>query len=385
MRIFRRFRVAALVTALALAAVGCSSETKIGAVISLTGAVGPYGQQVTRGLDLALEEINAAGGVNGAPLLLIYRDDETNPAKGREVTLDLINNEGIDLIIGAISSTVTVEIAPICEKERVLLLSPTSSTPEISEAGQYIFRNYPSDILEGTAMADFARELGVRRAVIVAIDSEFGAGLTQVFSRRFQSKSRRVLETFRIPVDQVDNFDELISDIKQLNPEAIYLVAYLDAMGSLLKQFREAGIESLVMGSGAVTGQLAQLAGDAADNLVYAQPSFNPDSEEPPVAAFVEAFRAKYSREPDIYAAHGYDSLKLIVQSIINVGQTFPDEVKRGLLGLKDYHGAAGRTQFDERGDVVRYPTIFVIQDGHAVDYEKFEQAGGELRLPGGI
>ena len=385
MRIFRRFRVAALVTALALAAVGCSSETKIGAVISLTGAVGPYGQQVTRGLDLALEEINAAGGVNGAPLQLIYRDDETNPAKGREVTLDLINNEGIDLIIGAISSTVTVEIAPICEKERVLLLSPTSSTPEISEAGQYIFRNYPSDILEGTAMADFARELGVRRAVIVAIDSEFGAGLTQVFSRRFQSKSRRVLETFRIPVDQVDNFDELISDIKQLNPEAIYLVAYLDAMGSLLKQFREAGIESLMMGSGAVTGQLAQLAGDAADNLVYAQPSFNPDSEEPPVAAFVEAFRAKYSREPDIYAAHGYDSLKLIVQSIINVGQTFPDEVKRGLLGLKDYHGAAGRTQFDERGDVVRYPTIFVIQDGQAVDYEKFEQAGGELRLPGGI
>ncbi len=385
MRIFRRFRVAALVTALALAAVGCSSETKIGAVISLTGAVGPYGQQVTRGLDLALEEINAAGGVNGAPLQLIYRDDETNPAKGREVTLDLINNEGIDLIIGAISSTVTVEIAPICEKERVLLLSPTSSTPEISEAGQYIFRNYPSDILEGTAMADFARELGVRRAVIVAIDSEFGAGLTQVFSRRFQSKSRRVLETFRIPVDQVDNFDELISDIKQLNPEAIYLVAYLDAMGSLLKQFREAGIESLMMGSGAVTGQLAQLAGDAADNLVYAQPSFNPDSEEPPVAAFVEAFRAKYSREPDIYAAHGYDSLKLIVQSIVNVGQTFPDEVKRGLLGLKDYHGAAGRTQFDERGDVVRYPTIFVIQDGQAVDYEKFEQAGGELRLPGGI
>ena len=137
----------------------------------------PYGHQVTRGLDLALEEINAEGGFKGGPIQLIYRDDATSPEKGREAVLDLINNEGVEIIIGAVSSPVTLEIAPICEKKEVVLLSPTSSAPRISEAGEYIFRNYPSDILEGTAMADFARKLGVRRvAIFVALDNEFGAG-----------------------------------------------------------------------------------------------------------------------------------------------------------------------------------------------------------------
>ena len=91
------------------------------------------------------------------------------------------------MVIGAISSPVTLEIAPICEKERVVLLSPTSSAPRISDAGGYIFRNYPSDILEGTAMADFARKMGVRRVAIFALDNEFGAGLTEVFTRGFES------------------------------------------------------------------------------------------------------------------------------------------------------------------------------------------------------
>ena len=104
--------------------------------------------------------------------------------------LDLIENEGVDIIIGAVSSPVTLEIAPLCEEQEVLLLSPSSSAPRISEAGEYIFRNYPSDILEGTAMADFAQGSWVRRVVIIALDNEFGSGLSEVFTRRFESKSR---------------------------------------------------------------------------------------------------------------------------------------------------------------------------------------------------
>jgi branched-chain amino acid transport system substrate-binding protein len=381
MSIIRRFVACSLMTA-ACFAVGCSSEVKIGGVVSQSGAVAPYGHQVTRGLDLALEEINAEGGFKGGPIQLIYRDDATNTDKGREAVLDLIKNEGVEIIIGAVSSQVTLEIAPICEEKGVLLLSPTSSAPRISEAGEYIFRNYPSDILEGTAMADFARKLGVRRVAIVALDNEFGAGLSEVFTRRFESKSRKVIETIRIRKDDASSLSGIAQEVMELKPEGIYLVAYVELMAHLLQELAASGNEAILMGSGSVTDQLIQVAGDAAEHLVYPQPIFEPDSDEPAVASFVQAFRAKYNREPDIYAAHGYDSLKLIVQAMQDTGYAFPDEVRRGLHGLKDYEGAAGRTQFDERGDVVRYPKVFVIHEGQSVPYEQFEQQGGELLIP---
>jgi branched-chain amino acid transport system substrate-binding protein len=366
----------------ALLGLGCSSEVKIGAVISKSGAVAPYSQQVERGLDLALEEINAAGGFKGGPIQLVYRDDGSSAEKGRAVVTELIEQEGVKIIIGAVSSPVTLEIAPICEKKGIILLSPTSSAPRISEAGEYIFRNYPSDILEGTAVADFARKQGVRRVVIVALDNEFGAGLSEVFTRRFESKSRKVAKTFRIQEGDSASFPTIAEEIKELEPQGIYIVAYVDVMSELLRQFAASDLEALMMGSGSVTDQLAKMAGDAAENFVYPQPVFDPESSDPVVTEFVAAFRAKYHRDPDIFAAHGYDSLKLIVQAMNNTGFAFPDEVRRGLHGLKDYIGAAGPTQFDERGDVVRYPKVFVIHEGTPMPFEQYEQEVGELPIP---
>ena len=232
-------------------------------------------------------------------------------------------------------------------------------------------------------MADFARQVGVRRVAIFALDNEFGSGLTEVFTRRFESKSRMVVKTFRIDEEDVSNYAEMIEELKELEPQAIYLVAYVKVLSELVSQIRAAGIDCLVMGSGSVTDQLTELAGDAAELLVYPQPSFDPDSDEPAVAEFVAAFRAKYNKEPDIYAAHGYDALKLLVESIRTTGSTFPDDIRRGLHGLDNYMGAAGRTQFDERGDVVRYPKIFVIHEGKSVSLDQFEAAGGELPTPG--
>jgi branched-chain amino acid transport system substrate-binding protein len=362
-------------------AAGCSQEVTIGAVISRTGAVAPYGHQVTRGIDLALEEINGEGGFGGSPIRLVYRDDATNAVKGREAVEDLVANEGARIVIGAISSAVTLEIAPLCEKKRVLLLSPTASAPRISEAGEYIFRNYPSDVLEGTAMADFARKTGVRRVVIIALDNEFGSGLSEIFSRRFESKSREIVKTVRISEDAT-TFEPLIGEIMEMKPQAVYLVAYVDVVVELLKALRAAGSDALLMGSGSVIDRLAEQAGTAAENFVYAQPTFDAASDKPAVRSFVEAFRAKYDREPDIFAAHGYDALRLIYQAMKDVGFARPDEVRRGLHGLKEYEGAAGRTQFDERGDVVRYPTLFVIREGAPVPYEWFEQQGGVLPVP---
>ena len=158
---FRRVLVLSLI-AMTAAAIGCSNDVKVGAIISETGAVATYGNSVRKGIDLALDEINAAGGYKGGTFTVVYRDDATMPDIGTQVAHELIEQEQVDYIIGAVSSPVTLEIAPICEEVGVVLLSPSASAPAISDAGDFIFRNYPSDILEGTVDGPVRQGPGLR-------------------------------------------------------------------------------------------------------------------------------------------------------------------------------------------------------------------------------
>ena len=382
MKTWTRFAMVCLVLTAGLLA-GCSSEVKIGAIVSRTGGTSPYGQEVAKGLDLALEEINAAGGVLGNPLILIYRDDESSPAAGVAVAEDLIQNEGVRLIIGPVSSSVTKVVAEVAQKNSVVLLSPSASAPVLSTAGDYIFRNYPSDIIEGTAMAEFAKANGVRKVVIFAMEEEFGRGLNEVFRRRFESKSRKVLETFYFPPDASEEvFAPMIEQVRELEPQGVYIIAYVDQMANLLKQLDEAGCSALKMGSGAVTEDTLALAGDAADYLIYAKPKLDIESKDPKVASFVKAYTEKYGTPPDVFAAHAYDALYAMVMAIEEAQMAHPDSVKLQLLNL-DFQGAAGKTAFDERGDVTRYPQIFVLHEGKPMLFDKFEEAGGKLPVPG--
>jgi branched-chain amino acid transport system substrate-binding protein len=382
MKTWTRFVMVCLVLTAGLLA-GCSSEVKIGAIVSRTGGTSPYGQEVAKGLDLALEEINAAGGVLGSPLVLIYRDDKSSPEAGVAAAEDLIQNEGVRLIIGPVSSSVTKVVAEVAQKNSVVLLSPSASAPVLSTAGDYIFRNYPSDIIEGTAMAEFAKANGVRKVVIFAMEEEFGRGLNEVFRRRFESKSRKVLETFYFPPDASDDvFAPMIEEVRELEPQGVYIIAYVDQMATLLKQLDEAGCAALKMGSGAVTEDTLALAGDAADNLIYAKPKLDIESKDPKVASFVKAYTEKYGTPPDVFAAHAYDALHAMVMAIEEAQMSHPDSVKLQLLNL-DFQGAAGKTAFDERGDVTRYPQIFVLHEGESILFDKFEEAGGKLPVPG--
>lgn len=362
-----------------LIAAGCSSDVKVGAVISESGSLASYGEKVKKGLDLAAEEIAAAGGVRGGQLQLIYRDDATNEEMARQVTEELIDEENVRIIIGGISSNVTLAIAPICERTQTILLSPSSSAPEVSEAGEYIYRNYPSDILEGTAMAKFARDLGLERVVVFALDNEFGAGLKQIFTQQYESKFRKVVKAYDFADGQTGNFAAWIDEVKEIKPDGIYVAAYVHDMAELLKVIQGSGLRVALLGSGSVTRDLVRMAGTAAENLVYPQPNFDVESRDPGVRTFVDAYRAAYGEDPDIYAAHGYDALKLLALAIESGGGAHPNHLRIGFASIKDYDGAAGRTAFDENGDVVRYPRMFIIRDGRPVPYEDFVEAGGSL------
>jgi branched-chain amino acid transport system substrate-binding protein len=379
-----RFTVLILAAA-SLALVGCApSEISVGAVISETGAASVYGDDVKRGLDLALTEINDGGGLDGTPITLTYRDDETNPDKGVQVVQELIDQVGTKVIIGAVSSRVTLAIGPICQDKGVVMLSPTASAPEISELGEFVYRNYPSDIVEATAMADFARDLGLENVAVFAVNDEYGRGHKDVFTAKYPSTYRKIVGTFDFEEGQAESFQPMVDEIKDQDLDGIYAIGYLDDVAELLKIVRGAGLGAVVLTSSSVTNDLVKLAGEASENLVFPRPTtFDPDSDDVSVKKFVDAYRAKYGEEPEAFAAYGYDALMIIHAAMVQGGSAHPSDLKIGLANLEDYKGPTGRVAFDRNGDVVQYPRLYIIREGNAVAYDDFIEGGGSLEIPG--
>lgn len=359
-------------------AVACAKPIPVGVILSETGAAAPYGEKVRRGVELALAQLHAAGGP-GARIRLLYRDDATNPDVGAQVARELIDKEGARILIGAVSSPVTLKIAPICEARRTVLLSPTSSAPAITRAGDFIFRNYPSDMLEGASMADFARDAGLRRFVVLAVDDEFGAGLSRVFTARFEGGNRRVVRHATFTDGDAVAFRRLAAELRVLRPDGVYVVAYGDDTAALFREIRAAGVASVVLGTSSVTESAVRLAGPAADDLVFPEPAFDPASNEPATRTFVAAYRARFQAEPDAFAAHGYDALRLVATALERAGSAGPEAVRRSLASIDDFPGATGPIAFDENGDVVQYPRLFIVKRGEPEPYDRFVERGGTL------
>jgi len=373
----------ALGAAMAAGAVGCSNEIKVGAIVSESGPATVYGGPVRRGLELAADEINSGGGFHGKPIALVFRDDKTRTEDGVAAAVDLIDNEGVKFIVGAVSSPVTLAIAPLCNEKRVLLMSPSASADAVTAAGDYVYRVYPADILEATAMADFARDLGIESVVLFTYDNDWGRGLRDVFTQKYASKFRQIVQTFEFAPGDTSSFATWAAEVADMAPEGVYVAAYANDWGELIRALRAAGVKSVQMGTSAFTPKVVEIAGEAAEHLLFAQPSFLPASDYPPARQFAEAYRSKYGSEPDRYAAYGYDALRVLYRAMVEADTTHVDNVRIGLGSLDNFEGATGRITFDSHGDVVQYPQTFVIQDGRPVPWETFIEQGGTLKVPG--
>jgi branched-chain amino acid transport system substrate-binding protein len=370
------------ILALALAA-GCGKPARIGAIVSRSGAAASYGERVARGFDLAVEQINAAGGVNGRKIELVYRDDSTNAEMGLAALRELVERERVPVVLGAVSSNVTLRLAPYCEKHRVVLISPSASTPLLTEAGEYVFRTYPSDVLEGASMADFARDLGLDRVAVLAVDNDYGEGLARVFSERLRASGGNVVATLTFPEGNASAIADAVAALPGLAPRGLYIPAYVDDLATALTRLRETTLRPIVLGTSSAAPELIRAAGPAAENLVFPLPSFDPTADSPGARAFAAAFSARFAVEPDVYAAHAYDAVRVLAEAADKAGSWDADAIRAALLRIDDYEGATGRLAFDRKGDVVQYPRLFVVRGGQFVAYDRFVEGGGALPVPG--
>ena len=373
-RCSRRIAVfGSLVVALTLAGAGCaeSTEVRLGAIVSLQGVGSPYGRSVQNGIELAVEEINAAGGINVnnatmLPLVIDIRDAASSTTRATEAARELIA-AGVPAVIGADISELTLAIAPLFEEAEIILMSPATSSPKLSSAGDYIYRNFPSDELEAINTADFIyNKQGLREAAIIANQNEYGIGIKNAFIERFRAIGGREAGQVSYP-PEVGDLSAQIDDLASINAPAIYIAGYIADTAAVVMAIRDAGITTPLYGTGAILAdQLVAAGGAAVEGLVFPQPSFIPTSDEPAVRSFVAAYRQKYGPDPDAYAAHAYDAVRTLALAIQENGVN-PRELRFYLNSMSPYEGATGATDFDANGDVRKFHRMFRIEAGAAV------------------
>jgi len=354
---------------------GCSKkqpepkEIKIGAILPLTGDGAKYGGAAKKGIELALGELNSKGGIKGTKIKIIYEDSQGVPKDGVAALQKLITTTKVPAVIGDLFSSVTLAIAPIAEENKVVVLSPTSSAPKITYAGDYIFRNCASDIFEGSVMGEYAFDkLGFKKVGILYINNDYGLGIKDIFEKIFISKGG-VITVEDIFEQSSTDFRTQLTKIKSSEPEAIYMIGYKE-QSLILKQAKEIGITSQFLSTVMFEDpEIVKIAGSATEGVIYSSRAYDPESKEGVTHDFVEKYEREYNETPDIFAALSYDAMNILALAMERGGLK-SDEIKNTLYSIKHYPGVVGETSFNENGDVVQPASIKTVINGKFVMYQ---------------
>ena len=356
-----------LALAFTLISTGCSGDRtiKIGAILPLSGPLASIGKDIKFAIDVAVNNVNANGGVRNKPVQVFFEDSLGIPDKGVEAFHKLRDEMGVKVIIGGVSSEVTLALAPLAEKYELPIISPTSSSPRITTQGNdYVFRVYPSDTIEARRLADtMFSQLFIRKFVPIAIKNEYGYGISNEILRIARNtESMNIPEVIRYSPDATyEDFLEIARKVKDMQPEAVLLASYPEDAAQILRALAEVKVDCFRFStsSAALAGTIQSI-GEPAVGLIYAKPQFNPKATDEATREFVSEFVSMVGKEPDVYAAHGYDALQIAAHAFSKSSR--PDDILRRLQQVKGYKGIAGDLTFDKFGDVVKFPKIFRVR-----------------------
>ncbi len=362
----------------ALAGCGPSKNVEFAALLPLTGEAAVYGKSIQRGIEVGMEQL-AAGAPGGYQMSLRVDDTASDPAKAAEL-LRAAYATSIAAIGGVTSDEALAMIPVVNDFERVLL-SPTASSPELSGSSRWFFRIFPSSEAESAPLASFVSDrLLAKQVVIVATSDAFGRGATKAFSAAF---SGEVLGTVSFDTSDFD-FGKTVADTMRLLPKAasdddvraVYVAASGDALANALTALRGGGFDRgkdyLITSSALASPEILAKACGAAERSYFAQTIFNPASEEEVVKSFVAAYRTKFGGEPDIYAAHGYDAVAVLVKALQEAGSALPSDFVKGMRAVQDFPGVTGTIQFRETGDVQKFMRVYFVSECKAHDFDEF-------------
>ena len=367
---------------LALLVAGCGGKAiPIAAVLPTTGDDSVYGEPVRKGVELAYEMLQADANA-GVQIDLTIVDSGSDPVKAKDLLAEQYD-AGALLALGGVTSAEAKEMIAIAEKYDRILVSPTASAPELSGLSRSFYRIFPSDFAAASRMAQFvSQDLEVDEVVVVAEQQqEYAKGIQGAFQSAYEGMEGNVVETLEFP-ENTSDFSGLIDRVMTLDPKAVYLTAYGEAIGQMIQGLRGRDYKGKILTTSAFASpRFIAPVGDAAVGVILTQTVFELDSEHAHIQTFVNGFKEKYGEDPDIFAAHGYDMMRIVAQAVTG-RPSLPSEVPKGLRDIEDFPGVTGSIKFDEKGDVVKYPRVYIVgRDLNLYDYtERVRQQQAEIK-----
>ncbi|NOK10568.1 ABC transporter substrate-binding protein [Corallococcus exercitus] len=385
-----------LLTALALALVGCEKKSApapapspatqggsataappgpppegtilIGEVGSLTGSEATFGISARNGIDLALQEANAAGGVRGQKLVVRVYDSQGRPEEGAQAATRLIAQDKVVALLGEAASSVSMAMADKAQAGKVPMITPTSTSPEVTKKGDYIFRVCFIDPFQGLVMAKFARENLKLNKVAVLTDnkSAFSVGLADVFNQKFKEFGGTIVGNESYSKGDTD-FRAQLTSIKNMKPEAVFVPGYYTDVGIIARQAREVGLRvPLLGGDGWDSDKLYELGGSALEGSYFSN-HYSPDNPDPVVQNFLKKYKAAYGSVPDSVAVLAYDAGRLLVDAMKRAPDTSGPALRDAIAATKDFPGVAGTINLDANRDAVKQAVVMKVEGGKAV------------------
>ena len=339
---------------------------RIGEFASLTGKEAAFGRSSHNGTLLAVEDLNAAGGVLGKKLKLIYEDNRTTPGESATIVKKLISRDNVVAILGEVASGRSLEAAPICMQSRIPQISPSSTNPRVTEMGDYIFRVCFIDPFQGAVISKFAKEtLKVRQvAVLYDVAAPYSVGLAKYFKEPFIAGGGTIVTEKSFNSGEKD-FKPQLTAIKAANPQAIFIPCYYTEAALICVQARQLGINvPLFGGDGWEAPELLQIGGSAMEGTYYST-HFSATDTRPKVQSFVQSFKTKFGETPDSMAALGYDSVLALADAIRRAGSTDGTKIRDALARTKDLDGVTGKTTLDAQRNAPKPAVIITIKNGN--------------------
>jgi branched-chain amino acid transport system substrate-binding protein len=337
----------------------------VGEVGSFTGDTATFGISTHQGIELATNELNKAGGLLGKIVEIVKYDNQGKEEEAATATNRLINQHKVAAILGEVASRRSKAMAPIAQSNKIPMVSPSSTNPEVTAIGDYIFRVCFIDPFQGAVMARFAFEnLKAKKVAILRdVGQDYSVGLADAFTETYKKVGGEIVSDQSYTEKDVD-FKAQLTAIRGLNPEAIFVPGYYTQVGLIARQARELGIKApLLGGDGWDSPKLFEIGGKAVEGS-YLSNHYSPDDKSELVQNFIKRYKEAYGQVPDGLAAQGYDAAMVLFDAIKRAGTTDPKALRDALASTKEYPGVTGKITIDDKRNASKPAVVLKVENG---------------------
>ncbi len=338
------------------------NEIWVGEYGSMTGSESTFGVSTHKGILMALDEVNKAGGINGKKIQLKSYDDQGQAAEAVTIITKLITQDKVSLILGEVASSRSIAAGTVAQQYKIPMVSPSSTNPKVTQVGDYIFRVCFIDPFQGSVMAKFAiNNLKLKKAAIFRdIKADYSVGLANFFVDEYKKMGGEIVADVSYSGGDMD-FKSQLTSIKGKNPDVLFIPGYYTEVGLVARQARELGLKAVLLGGdGWDSEKLTEIGGDAVVGGYFSN-HYSHEDKSPVVQNFVAQFKARYGEVPSGLAAQGYDAAMVAVDAMKRATEMSPKAFREALAQTKNFQGVTGMITINEERNAVKPAVVLKV------------------------